>query len=61
LYRINHYNGRLISNRDITFLGVAKPLIQGGGNVLLNLNGKYKKYGDAVNAKKRKVRLITFN
>ena len=59
LYRINHYNGKLIANRDIIFTAVARPLIQGGGNVLLNLNGNYEKYDEIIKKKNRKIRLIS--
>jgi hypothetical protein len=48
LYRINHINNTTIRNNDSTFFGVASPLIQGGGNVLANVYGEYKKYTDVV-------------
>ena len=48
LYRINHINNTTIRNSDSTFFGVASPLIQGGGNVLANVYGEYKKYTDVV-------------
>jgi hypothetical protein len=49
LYRINHYKNTLISDTETTIMGKTNPLVQGGGRVLSNLNGDYKKYKDVVN------------
>jgi hypothetical protein len=59
LYRINHINDGSIRDNDATLFGVAKPLIQGGGNVLANIGGEYKRYTDVINSGNNSVDVVS--
>ena len=58
LYRINHINNTTIRDNDAALFGAAKPLIQGGGNVLANIHGEYKKYTDVINSRNNTVDVV---
>jgi hypothetical protein len=59
LYRINHINNNTIRDNDAALFGAAKPLIQGGGNVLANIGGEYKRYTDVINSGNNSVDVVS--